>query len=95
MGEVVRFSGWDGRDMARLKHLAENGDVALDDDAQLEADAAAMGSPDDWAWSAIMYLKGRLEGPLVGTGSVTVSAAAVGLVLGYVERLAGELGIIR
>jgi hypothetical protein len=58
--------------------------------------AAEIGTAEDWAWSAVSYLKAALTGTCGGTlgGSVEVSAAAVGLLLTYVERLASEQGII-
>jgi hypothetical protein len=58
--------------------------------------ASALGTPDEWAWSAVAYLKTALAGTEGGAlgGSVDVSAAAVGTVLAYVERLASAAGII-
>ncbi|MDB5583382.1 MAG: hypothetical protein JWR80_8558 [Bradyrhizobium sp.] len=55
-----------------------------------------MGTPDEWAHSAVSYLKCMLNGTQGGTlgGSVAVSAAAIGIVLTYVERLEIAAGII-
>lgn len=62
----------------------------------LQVEAASLGTPEDWAWSAVSYLKTALAGTQGGTkgGTVEVSAAAVGVLLGYVEKLAGEAGVI-
>lgn len=88
MANVIPFPQNDRHSAARLASL-NNANTA----AGL---ASELGTPDDWAWSAVIYLKGELtdtQGGALG-GSVTVSAAAVAVLLGYVERLAGEAGII-
>jgi hypothetical protein len=62
----------------------------------LSITAASLGTPDDWAHSALSYLSCMLFGTQGGTlgGTIEVSAAAVGVALGYVERLEIEAGII-
>jgi hypothetical protein len=62
----------------------------------LSITAASLGTPDDWAHSAFSYLSCMLFGTQGGAlgGTVEVSASAVGVLLGYVERLEIEAGII-
>lgn len=58
--------------------------------------AAALGTDDEWAWSAIEYLK-TITPPRdqwSDCGAAVVSIAAVSCLLGYVERLQIAAGII-
>lgn len=57
--------------------------------------AASLGSPDEWAASAILYLKGQSVGAHGQIdGLATVSRASLHVVLAYVERLEARLGLI-
>jgi hypothetical protein len=67
--------------------------VALRDGAaDVNRLAEELGSPDEWLATAIDHLKVRSSG--VTEGSVSVSVAALYLVLGHVEELEGRLGLI-
>lgn len=69
---------------------------ALIDASGIDHAAGALGTADEWAWSAVSYLKCMLSGTQGGYlgGTVEVSAAAICIVLGYVESLASEMGVI-
>lgn len=62
----------------------------------ISIEASSMGTTEDWEWSAVVYCKCALNGTRGGAdgGTVEVSAAALGILLGMVERLAIKQGLI-
>jgi hypothetical protein len=54
--------------------------------------AASLGTPEEWRWTAIDYLKAASCCP--APDGVIVSQAALHIILAYVESLEGRLGII-
>ncbi len=88
MADIIAFPERDWREGVRMSRLINH--------HGFDAADAQFGTPEDWAWSAVVYLKAALAPSQFGTfgGSVEVSTAAIGAVLIYVEDLAGRLGII-
>ena len=72
------------------------GGVPSRDDGPIRIDASSFGTPQDWEWSAYSYCTAMLSGTRGGTagGTVEVSAAALGILLHFTERLAIQQGLI-
>lgn len=51
-----------------------------------------LGTSEDWAWSAVVYLKGKLD--CTQSGKVEVSGAALSIALMFLEELAQITGTI-
>lgn len=80
---------------ARDSNGSDRIDAVSDGDTDANALAAELGSPDEWAASAILYLKGQSVGAHGRVnGAATVSRASLHVVLAYIERLEGRLGLI-
>ena len=78
---VIRFPLDPERESARLQAIHF-------DRLELENLAADLGSPEEWLTTAVLHLKSQVcEGPGAMGGSITVSTAAVCLVLQRLEEL--------
>jgi hypothetical protein len=67
----------------------------LDGEAGITVKPQAFGTADDWAWSAVSYLKCATSRPgVVPSGKVEVSIAAISILLGFAEQLAEKIGLI-
>ena len=81
MGDLISFPARSDAAPDRLAAITEK-------NTDVNDLASSLGSPDEWAASAIVYLKGKSvsAGGRVD-GQATVSRASLHLLLAYVERL--------